>query len=117
MIRIGIKESFSNRFSQSNQVSVSHRCSRFGRYYTTQTEENKTIKSYPNIFTQKGEGVLLHLPKLGGSAAEKRLEFVRLYLQSNHLIGNRSLPLKDLTIAANEKGFKTSGGKETKPYF
>lgn len=124
MIRI---QNILSKCPQGHQLITPYTSPSFRRYCTNQPEKNnvtdiaktslfssesKTLQPYSNIFTQEGRTVSLHLPRLGGSAAEKRLEFVRMYLQANHLIGNKSVPLKNLIATTNEKGFKTSNKKK-----
>ena len=127
MIRIGFKQGIMHQGIRKHEAFPLQPFL-FGRHYTTQNNESqvtelanralfkgesKTIGSYPNLFTQEGEEMILHPPHLGGTPAEKRLEFIRLYLHGNGLIGKESVSLKELTEMANEKGFRSEKGKKT----
>ena len=111
MMRVGISaisttSIFSLNCVSKNKVAIGH------RNITTEVAQ-KAIENYSNIFTQSENGIFIHVHfpvKFQG----KRMNFVKLYMHANYLIGNTSIPLSDLARCCNESGYVGKKGKELK---
>ena len=113
MMRLGISAiSTTSLFS----LSCTNVKATIGRRNITTDVAQNTLASYSNIFTQVGDGVLIHANLPSGKTPEKRMTFVKLHMQANYLIGNNNVSLSDLTRLCNANGYRPmkKGGQKGK---
>ena len=85
-----------------------------GKREATTAVASEALSNYANIFTQEGDKVFIHAAIPGTKAPEKRMAFVKLYMYANHLIGNNSISLSDLTKLCNREGYRSVASKGNK---
>ena len=118
MMRLGFNSIATSLPLSFLSVRAAHSSATGSKRFSAAAVEDKTrsvalgsLSDYVNIFTQEGDKVFIHAAIPGTKAPEKRMAFVKLYMFANHLIGNSSISLYDLTKLCNREGYRSVAAK------